>query len=249
MRPFLIALQFLTRLPVRFPTAPAPDETGRSLLYYPLVGLLLGLSLVALAWAFAPAPTLLRAALVLAAWVVLTGAMHLDGLADSADAWVGGHGDRERTLRIMKDPACGPMGAVALALVLLVKFAALSGLDADGWAMLAFIPAIARSAVPLLFLTTPYVRADGLGTPLARHPPRRASVAVVGATVAVAAMFTGARGVVALVAVALAFVLLRALMMRRIGGATGDTTGALIEIVETVLLLATALSSTHSSTP
>lgn len=109
MRAFLVALQFLTRLPVRLRAAPSEEELGRSLLFYPLVGLLIGMLLTTLAMAISAAgiSDLLGAALVLAAWVVLTGGLHLDGLADSADAWSGGRGDRERTLAIMKDPYWG----------------------------------------------------------------------------------------------------------------------------------------------
>ena len=108
MTPLLIALQFLTRLPVRLPGMPEPQQIGRSLLFYPLVGLLLGLALLALEWVLGDTSTLLEAALLLAAWVALSGGLHLDGLADTADAWVGGYGDRERTLAIMKDPRSGP---------------------------------------------------------------------------------------------------------------------------------------------
>jgi adenosylcobinamide-GDP ribazoletransferase len=104
LRPFLVALQFLTRLPVHMPEPPDEREIGQSLLYYPLVGLLLGLMLAALAWAMRDGSSMLHAALLLAMWVLMTGGLHLDGLADSADAWVGGQGSRERTLAIMKDP-------------------------------------------------------------------------------------------------------------------------------------------------
>ena len=117
LRPFLVALQFLTRLPIHLPETPDECEIGQSLLYYPLVGLLLGLILAALAWAIWDSSSMLHAAL-LAAWVLMTGALHLDGFADSADAWVGGQGSCERTLAIMKDPYCGPAGAVALILLL-----------------------------------------------------------------------------------------------------------------------------------
>ncbi|MCA1607526.1 MAG: adenosylcobinamide-GDP ribazoletransferase, partial [Acidobacteria bacterium] len=131
LRPFLVALQFLTRLPVHLAEPPDEREIGQSLLYYPLVGLLLGLMLAALAWAMRDSSSMLHAALLLAMWVLMTGALHLDGFADSADAWVGGQGSRERTLAIMKDPYCGPAGAVALILLLLVKLAALEALAAQ----------------------------------------------------------------------------------------------------------------------
>jgi adenosylcobinamide-GDP ribazoletransferase len=72
---------------------------------------------------------MLHAALLLTVWVLLSGGLHLDGLADSADAWLGGFGDRERTLTIMKDPRSGPIAVVVLVLVLLLKFCALAGVD------------------------------------------------------------------------------------------------------------------------
>src|SRR5690606_5510087 len=125
-------------------------------------------------WLLGGTSPLLLAALLLAIWVGLTGALHLDGLADTVDAWIGGYGDRERTLAIMKDPRSGPMAVVALVLLLLLKFAALvvlleSGADAALWLALL----MGRSALLGLFLTTSYVREGGLGTALAEHLPRR----------------------------------------------------------------------------
>lgn len=113
--PLLIALQFLTRLPVRLLGMPAPEQVGRSLLWYPLVGLLLGGLLLAAQALLSQQPAVLQAALLLTLWVALSGGLHLDGLADTADAWVGGYGDRERTLAIMKDPRSGPIAVAVLA--------------------------------------------------------------------------------------------------------------------------------------
>jgi adenosylcobinamide-GDP ribazoletransferase len=162
LRPFLIALQFLTRLPVHLPEKPNEHAIGQSLLYYPLVGLLLGSLLAALAWAMRDSSTMLHAALLLAIWVMMTGALHLDGLADSADAWAGGQGNRERTLAILKDPYCGPVAVVVLILLLLVKFASLEALAAQ------------HEELPLLF--APLVGRTALLYPAARPhapPPRR----------------------------------------------------------------------------
>lgn len=242
IRPLLIALQFLTRLPVPLRDNPSESETGRSLLYYPLVGLLIGLLLAATAWALADAPALLRAALVLAAWVLLTGALHLDGLADSADAWVGGHGNRARTLRIMKDPACGPMGVVALVMVLLVKFAALVRIASIGeWTTLILIPVLGRAALPLLFFTTPYVRAGGLGAILAKYQRRRAGALVVILTVTAVLLSPGTTGLWLLLAGTGVFLALRTLMIQRLGGTTGDTAGALVELIEAAGLVTAVL--------
>lgn len=242
-RPFFLALQFLTRFPVSAMAAVDDRDLGRSLLYYPLVGLLIGLLLAATAWALADAPALLRAALVLTVWVAITGALHLDGLADSADAWVGGHGDRAKTLRIMKDPNCGPMGVVALVMVLLVKFAALHALTtASDWMALVLAPLLARTSTPLLFLTTPYVRPNGLGAVLAEHLPRRAATIVVTLTFVVVPLAAGSHEFWLLAAAGMVFLLLRALMLRRIHGTTGDTAGAMVELIETTVLVASVIT-------
>ncbi|TNE83887.1 MAG: hypothetical protein EP334_00280, partial [Gammaproteobacteria bacterium] len=100
----LVALQFLTVVPVRVPGEITAESQGRSLLWYPAVGLLLGLVLVVVASLLSSTPSLLVAVVVLVLWVLLTGALHLDGLADCADALLGGLGDREKTLRLLKDP-------------------------------------------------------------------------------------------------------------------------------------------------
>ncbi|VEF10054.1 cobalamin synthase [Pseudomonas fluorescens] len=242
MLPLWIALQFLSSLPIRLPGMPEPEQLGRSLLFYPLVGLLFGLLLWALNLVLAGAPLLLHAALLLTVWVVLGGAMHLDGLADSADAWLGGFGDRERTLLIMKDPRSGPIAVVTLVLVLLLKFAALLALIEQGHAVvLIIVPVLGRAALLGLFLTTPYVRAGGLGQALADHLPRKTGWQVLGASALGCLLIAGVHAVVALVISLAVFVWLRRVMMRRLGGTTGDTAGALLELLEMGVMVGLAL--------
>jgi len=242
MLPFWIALQFLSSLPIRLPGMPEPQELGRSLLFYPLVGLLFGGILWAFNWLLLGTPLLLHAALLLTVWVLLSGALHLDGLADSADAWLGGFGDRERTLTIMKDPRSGPIAVVTLVLVLLLKFAALLALIEQQHAVvLIIVPLIGRSAMLGLFLTTPYVRAGGLGQALADHLPRLAGKQVLAVSALTCVLIAGLSGVLAVVLAALMFVWLRQVMLRRLGGTTGDTAGALLELLEMVLLVSLAL--------
>ena len=241
-RPFLIALQFLTVFPVRIKELPDDKAVGGSLLFYPLVGLLIGLLLATLGWFGSWMSVSPHAAVVLAFWVMLTGALHLDGLADSADAWIGGLGDRDKTLAIMKDPYCGPAAVVALILVLLIKFTALEHLlTTENWEVLVLIPVLGRTALVLLFLTTPYVRPNGLGSLLANHMPRRTSIVILLITLVAVPLIVGIAAFWLLIAMAIIFFALRALMLRRIGGATGDAAGALVEITETVVLLTSAL--------
>ena len=242
MLPFWIALQFLSSLPIRLPGMPAPQELGRSLLFYPLVGLLFGVILWAMNGLLLGTPLLLHAALLLTIWVSLSGALHLDGLADSADAWLGGFGDRERTLTIMKDPRSGPIAVVTLVLVLLLKFAALLALiEQHQGIVLIIVPLIGRAALLVLFLTTPYVRAGGLGQALADHLPRLAGKRVLALSALACVLIAGLSGVVAVVLAALVFVWLRQVMLRRLGGATGDTAGAMLELLEVAVLVGMVL--------
>ncbi|CDF95037.1 MULTISPECIES: adenosylcobinamide-GDP ribazoletransferase [unclassified Pseudomonas] len=242
MLPFWIALQFLSSLPVRLPGMPEPGQLGRSLLFYPLVGVLFG----ALLWVFSTlllgTPLLLQGALLLTAWVLLSGGLHLDGLADSADAWLGGFGDRERTLLIMKDPRSGPIAVITLVLVLLLKFAALLALLEQGQALvLLIVPVLGRAALLGLFLTTPYVRAGGLGQALADHLPRLAGWQVLSVCALGCVLVAGWAGVSALIIATVVFIGLRQMMLRRLGGCTGDTAGALLELLEMAVLVGIAL--------
>lgn len=242
MLPFWIALQFLSSLPVRLPGMPAPQEMGRSLLFYPLVGLLFGVLLWACNAVLSGTPLMLHAALLLMVWVLLSGALHLDGLADSADAWLGGFGDRERTLTIMKDPRSGPIAVVTLVLVLLLKFAALLAvIEQQHSVFLIIVPLMGRSALLALFLSTPYVRAGGLGQALADHLPRLAGKRVLVVSALACVLIAGLSGVWALLLASVVFVALRQVMLRRLGGTTGDTAGALLELLEMAVLTGLAI--------
>ena len=130
----------------------------------------------------------------------------------------GVQGDRERSLAIMKDPACGPAGAVALILVLLVKLAALEALAAQPLP-LVLAPVLGGGALLALFLTTPYVRPGGLGEVHARARPRRPAVIVVLVIAAAIPMTMGSDGLWMLASVFTTFMLVRAAMLRRLGGA------------------------------
>ncbi|MDG4598205.1 MAG: adenosylcobinamide-GDP ribazoletransferase [Candidatus Contendobacter sp.] len=243
MRAFALALQLLTRLPVPPSSGPPrPEELGLSVLFFPVVGLLIGALLAGLhtvLWLVDPG---VLAALVLAAWVLLTGGLHLDGLADTADAWIGGQGNRDRTLAIMKDPRSGPIAIVAVVLVLLTKFAALQALLAgDARVPLLLAPVLGRAVILVLLITMPYIHPDGLGAPYANHLPR-VSCGLLVLLIAVATVaFLEWQGGVLLVALGLGLVGLRHGLLARLGGATGDTLGAACELAETVALLTPTL--------
>lgn len=250
IRAALVALQFLTRLPVRIEPPPDALEIGASVACYPIVGLVLGIILWGVALLASRLPGLLGAAVVLVVWVALTGALHLDGLADVADAWVGGHGDREQTLSIMKDPRSGPVALAVVNCLLLLKFAALAALAShvpgESWrdprlaAGCILSPVLARAAIPLLFAHTPYVRAQGIAQDLTAHQSRPAGVLIAVLTALGTLAACGVVGAVALGSAALAYGMVRTSLVKRLGGFTGDGAGALIEVIETACLIAVA---------
>ena len=240
LRPLWIALQLLTRLPTPHSGTPDTVAVGRSLLYYPLVGFLIGTLLAVADSLLTPYfPPLLLAALLLVLWVAFTGALHLDGLGDSADGWLGGFGDRERTLAIMHDPRSGPAAIVAVTLVLLVKFSALAAIvGTHHWRELLLVPLLGRALLPLLFLTTPCARLNGMAASLAACLPRRAAWLV--AALSLLVVLATPSGMWLVAASLSVFIVLRQMMLARIGGMTGDTAGALVELVEAATLVALA---------
>ncbi|MDR3445124.1 MULTISPECIES: adenosylcobinamide-GDP ribazoletransferase [unclassified Dyella] len=238
MRGLFAAIGFLTRVPVPARVFDGTASPSAQLAWYPVVGLLIGGVLWCLGWLLSGAPPLLAAGLLLAAWVVLTGALHLDGLADSADAWVGGLGDRERTLTIMKDPRSGPIGVTAVVLVLLLKFAALASLPHPS-AALWLAPLLGRAALTLAFMTTPYVRSGGLGSGLVGESRGACTLAVL--LTGVCCLLAGWLGLRALIVAGVVFTWWRWACWRRLGGMTGDTCGALAELSEMAVLVALAL--------
>ena len=232
----LAALQFLTVVPVRQQFDPA--IVGRSQRAFPLVGVLLGLGLWGLAVSL-PAAAPVVAILILLLWILVTGGLHLDGLADSADAWAAGRGDPARALDVMRDPRCGPMAVSTLVIVLLGKWVAIVALlEADAAFALIAAPTLARSGVLLLFASTPYARDSGLGSPYLQHYDATAGLIAALLGVGLGLLLAGFWAtVIALIVLAA----LRHLMLKAVGGMTGDTLGASIELVELAVLLGAAL--------
>jgi len=243
VRAFALAGRFLTVLPwPGAPEEPQPEEMAAAVVRFPLVGLALGAVLVALDVLLSilfPLPV--RDAALVAALVLLTGCLHLDGLADWADA-LGGGASRERRLEIMKDSNCGPMGAAAIALALLLKYAALSVLHGPGrWSALLLAPVLGRAAMAYLLASLPYARREGgTGASFAEAAGSAEGYTAAAWAAALSVVFGFLGGaLVALGAAALTLGMWH-LLDRTLGGGTGDGYGAAGEIVETgaFLLLA-----------
>lgn len=172
IKPIIVAFVFFSRLPMPHIDKISAQDNGRALVFLPLVGLAIGLITYAAALLLkGQFHSEILAALLLALWCALTGGLHLDGLADSADAWLSG-ANKDRSLEIMKDPRCGTAAIVTLTCVLLVKFTAISAiLENDQYWFLIVIPVLGRTSALVLFLTTPYVRTEGLARDFSEHAP------------------------------------------------------------------------------
>jgi adenosylcobinamide-GDP ribazoletransferase len=233
------ALSFLTVLPVGGHDAAPSVSLGRA--WFPAVGLLLGgiaggaLWLVSLA-----ASPLVGAVAALAVLAFLTGALHLDGLADAADGLLGG-ATPERRLEIMRDSRLGSFGAVAVVLVLLGDWAALAGMPPLR-ALIALLAgaAMARLAVVCVLVGLPYVRPQGLGVAAQGARPL-GDLAVAGLTAALPIAFDWRHGILAAALVALATLGVAALARARVGGATGDVYGAVVEVGQLAALIGFAV--------
>jgi adenosylcobinamide-GDP ribazoletransferase len=218
------AVTLLTVLPVGARGSPSPGTIA----WFPTVGALLGaLVLAADALVSVALPASVVAAIDLAVLALLTGGLHLDGLADAADGMLSG-GDRERRLAIMREPAVGAFGISAIVLVLLVDLTALQAAPARAAAL--WSAAIAsRWALAIAIWATPAARSDGLGAAIRRgvKMPHALTATVVAAALTLPLGLTGAASLVAAAAVTS---LVRARALGVLGGATGDTDGATCEI-------------------
>jgi adenosylcobinamide-GDP ribazoletransferase len=238
-RPLVAAVGFLTSVPVRRPAMASSTDLLAAAPLFPLVGAALGALVGGSAALLTPAlPALLAATLAVALELALTGALHVDALADSADG-LGGH-DRERALEIMRDHSLGAYGAAALTLDLLAKTVALAALAEHGavWPVVAAY-AVSRAAPLPLAAALPYARSgDGVGRLLAERSGKRSAFAGVVLAVAIAIAATGTEAIAALACLLLVTVAVGALAKRRIGGVTGDVMGAAVELTATLALVA-----------
>jgi len=234
------AVSFLTVLPVANADGSPGTRLGRA--YFPAVGALVGLVAGAvLVVVDGIAGPLLAAAAAVASLCLLTGAIHLDGLADSADGLLG-RGDAARRLEVMRDPRLGSYGVTALAVVLLLQTAALAGMPPSR-ALVALIVAgaISRLAAAVVIAWVPYVRTSGLGVAAAGAGGRRIDLAVGLGTVAVVALLDWQRALVAGMLVAAVVLMVTGLARRRLGGVTGDVCGATAELGQLAVLLVFAV--------
>jgi adenosylcobinamide-GDP ribazoletransferase len=244
-----IGFIFLTRLPLTYSTPIAKGELSAALWTAPVVGIgigLIGAAVYGLAAQALHLPPLPAATLAVAATVLVTGALHEDGLADVADGF-GGGGTRERKLEIMWDSRIGTYGVCALILSFLLRVSALTNLGDPALVFAVFIAAHAAARAPIaaFMRLVPAARTDGMSADAGRPPQAGAMVAVVLGFIALAIALGLAAALIATVLLAAGFGFMAWLSNRQIGGQTGDVLGALEQIGEiTVLLVAAAAANT-----
>ncbi|HRA64554.1 MAG: adenosylcobinamide-GDP ribazoletransferase [Caldilinea sp.] len=244
MHTFWAAVGFLTTLPVPRHDL-LPDGLHRAARWFPTIGLLLGVILAGSAWAFAWLfPPTVTAVLVVGLWAGLTGALHLDGVADCGDGLLPPLA-RTRRLEIMRDPRLGAFGVTALVLILLLKTAALAALALMRPALapaLLLAPIWARWLI-LLAARLPAARAEGMGASLGPTlSNRQLAFAALLPVVLTAVMGIGHWPVIlATGAAILAGLGVLHLAQQRLGGVTGDVFGAVVEVSEAVFLCVACL--------
>jgi adenosylcobinamide-GDP ribazoletransferase len=236
VRTFLLAVGFLTRIPTPL-ILPEGQELARSMLWFPLVGLLLAIPLLGAAHLLAGVLSpLLTAAIVVALLAAITGGLHLDGVADCLDA-LGVMGDTERRLAVMKDPRVGGLGAAGLVLVIALKILALAEAGPAGPAVLLPALVLSRWTAVLLAVAFPYARPEGTGQAMASGA---GWAEVLGGGLVVLAVLAALGGWWAAGLALVAGLLLAARMSGLLGGLTGDVYGAAVEVVEVIFFIALA---------
>jgi len=242
MKRFVAALRFLTILPIPGTWGSGGAELAGSVPFFPLVGLVAGGLAALLAWGLArmAVPPLIASAVIIVALLSISGALHMDGLSDTADGFLSSR-SKERILEIMKDSHVGAMGVVAVVCVMLLKFAALASLPpAKVWRVVLLMPLAGRCMMVLQMVLLPYARPGGLGTVFYRSTHRMAAAWAVAVLAGAGWLALGGKGLIAAATCVAVTLLFCRYCWRKIGGATGDTFGAACELVELVPALVLA---------
>ncbi|MDD4859964.1 MAG: adenosylcobinamide-GDP ribazoletransferase [Dehalococcoidales bacterium] len=241
-------MRFLTTIPLPRRRDTTAEELGRSAVYFPLVGLVIGLILAGLNWIFNMVlPLPLASALLIVIMIVLTGGLHLDGFSDTCDG-IGGQKSVEERWQVMRDSHVGSFGVIGVAALLLVKYVALSSIP-SGLMMVAllFMPVVSRWVMVYAIFAYPYARPAGLGTSFKQGTRWLAFTIATFITVTLALGLTPLfhlAGLIIMVVIWLNTTLMAVYFESKFDGLTGDTYGAINEVSETgVLILFVLLSN------
>ena len=240
---FLAAIQFLTVIPLPWRLKISAEDSARSAGYFPVIGLIIGLILVGLNWIFnLILPPAVVNALLIAALVVISGALHLDGFVDTCDGLAGNKSVEDRW-KIMHDSRAGSFGIIGVVLLLLVKYVSLNSIPAPlMMTTLIIMPVVSRWAMVYAIFAHPYARPSGLGKSFKQGTtwPRLTMATLI--TLAITVALTQLVGLAIMFLIWIMTLVMAIYFKARFSGLTGDTYGAINEIVEVgVLILVTLL--------
>jgi adenosylcobinamide-GDP ribazoletransferase len=242
----LDAISFLTIIPLRYRRQVSPQEVGRSIGYFPVVGVLIGLVLAGLNWLFGLfLPSAVANGLLIVSLVVISGALHLDGFVDTCDG-IAGHKSVEDRWRVMHDSRAGAFGIVGVVLLLLVKYVSLNSVPENLlMATLVLMPVVSRWAIVYTVFAYPYARPEGLGKVFKQEASwQRFTIAtVIALAVAIGVAWWAdvsyfyLAGLAVMFAIWVVVVVMAAYLRRKFAGLTGDTYGAINEVAEVGVLI------------
>jgi len=245
MKRFLIALQFLTILPVRIKTVIKKEDFGASLLYFPLVGFLIGLLLSLSVFLFSFLPGLIKGAIILIISAIITGGIHLDGFADTCDGFYGNK-PKEKILEVMRDSRIGVMGAISIFSLLLLKFGIIASLpDTVLWKALIEMTVFARWSQALACSISGYARSEGKAGYFIGYARKKDVFIGSIFTLGVFLLLMQLKGLILFFLSLLSALLFLSYIRKKIGGMTGDTIGAVNEFSEAIILLLCVLVWSH----
>jgi adenosylcobinamide-GDP ribazoletransferase len=241
----LAAFQLLTSIPVPIKRELSPAQLGRATAYFPLVGLIIGGILAGLNWLFCLIlPSSVTNILLIVALVIITGALHLDGFADTCDG-IAGHKSVEERWKVMHDSRTGAFGVVGIVLLLLVKYISLNSVPSDHiTAILLFTPVASRWAMVYAIFAFRYARPEGLGKAYkeaTRWPQFTVATVII---LAIAAALYPLFSVTVFLLIAGIWIIATALSFYfkyKFAGHTGDTYGAINEVSEVMALIFTII--------
>ncbi|MCK4862807.1 MAG: adenosylcobinamide-GDP ribazoletransferase [Dehalococcoidales bacterium] len=238
---FLAAIQFLTSIPIPGKRELSPETLGRATAWFPVVGLIIGLVLAGLNWLLLLIlPPALVNTLLIAALVILTGALHLDGLADTCDG-IAGHKTVEERWKVMHDSRTGAFGVVGIVLILLVKYVTLNNIPPVFMTVvLILMPVVSRWAMVYAIYVYRYARPSGLGTAFkqATRWPQFVAATIITLAVSVALMpWFSMTGLLIIFSILIITTALAFYFRYKFAGLTGDTYGAINELAEMMILV------------
>ena len=237
MKRLLLALQFLTIFPVRIKAGIDEKDFGASLVYFPFVGLLIGLFLAGCVFIFSFLPGLVRAALILIASIIISGGIHLDGFADVCDGFYGNK-PKEIILEIMRDSHAGAIAVIGLSALLLLKFSLLVSIPGELlYKLLIFMAVFSRYCQVVSSSFSDYARSDGKAKYFVEYAGIREFLIATVFTLALLLFLLKIKGIILFCLCLFSILLFISWIKRKIGGMTGDTIGAVSEIAEVLVLL------------